>query len=57
MTSDEELETAEMDRATRRTVLTVVASVVSFVVAVALEREVFYRGYGTGNYGSDDYGG
>ncbi|MBV0902745.1 hypothetical protein [Haloarcula salina] len=47
----------ESEQATRRTVLYLVLTALSFVIALLFERELFYRGYGEGGYGNDDYGG
>lgn len=57
MPSDEEPETSTSEQATRRTVLTIIATVLSFGVAVLLEREIFYRGYGEDGYGEQGFGG
>jgi len=57
MASDEEPDTSTSEQATRRTVLTIIATVLSFGVAVVLEREIFYRGYGEDGYGEQDFGG
>jgi len=47
----------ESDQTTRRTVLYLLLTALSFVIALLFERELFYRGYGEGGYGKDDYGG
>jgi len=57
MPSDEEPETSPSEQATRRTVLALIATVLSFGVAVLLEREIFYRGYGEDGYGEQGFGG
>jgi hypothetical protein len=57
MSSDEETDSSESEQATRRTVLALVVTVLSFGIAVVLEREILYRGYGEGGYGEQDFGG
>lgn len=56
MSSDEETRTAESEQATRRTVLALIGTALSFGVAVLLKREIFYRGYGEDGYGELGFG-
>lgn len=42
---------------TRRTAFALIATGLSFFVAVLLEREVFYRSYGDDGYGEKGFGG
>lgn len=55
--AEESPATDESEKATRRTVLSLLLTALSFVIGLLFEREIFYRGYGEGGYGSDDYGG
>ncbi|MDT3435772.1 hypothetical protein [Haloarcula sp. 1CSR25-25] len=57
MSTDDETQSSESEQATRRTVLALIATALSFGVAVLLEREVFYRGYGEDGYGEQGFGG
>ncbi|WP_336338475.1 hypothetical protein [Haloarcula brevis] len=57
MSSDEETDTQTSERATRRTVLALLVTALSFGVAVLLEREVLFRGYGEDGYGEGGFGG
>jgi len=57
MSTDEEAETSKSEQATRRTVLALVTTVLSFGIAVLLEREILYRGYGEDGYGEQGFGG
>lgn len=56
MTSREP-EQDDTEAVTRRTVLSLTVTAVSFAGGVLLEREVLYRGYGVGGYGNEEYGG
>lgn len=56
MSSDEETKTVESEQATRRTILALVATGLSFGAAVLLKREVLYRGYGEDGYGEQGFG-
>ncbi|AHB68313.1 hypothetical protein HISP_19850 (plasmid) [Haloarcula hispanica N601] len=56
MSSDEETRTVESEQATRRTILSLVATGLSFGVAVLLKREILYRGYGEDGYGEQGFG-
>jgi len=56
MSSDAETKTAESEQATRRTVLAIVATGLSFGTAVLLKREMLYRGYGEDGYGEQGFG-
>lgn len=57
MSTDDETQSSESEQATRRTVLALIATALSFGIAVLLEREVFYRGYGEDGYGEQGFGG
>lgn len=57
MSSAEEPTSSTSKRPTRRTVLALVGTALSFGVAVILERELFYRGYGEDGYGEQGFGG
>lgn len=56
MPSDEEIKTTGSRQATRRTILALVATGISFVAAVLVKREILYRGYGGGGYGEQSFG-
>ncbi|WP_199725397.1 hypothetical protein [Haloarcula sp. Atlit-7R] len=56
MPSDDETKTMESEQATRRTVLALVATGLSFITAVLVKRELFYRGYGEDGYGEHGFG-
>lgn len=56
MTSVDGTDTDGQRDATRRTVLYLIVTAASFLVAVLLDREVFYRGYGDGGYGTGEFG-
>ncbi|WP_170084326.1 hypothetical protein [Haloarcula rubripromontorii] len=56
MSSDEETTTVEPEQATRRTILALVATGLSFIAAVLVKREIFYRGYGEDGYGEQGFG-
>lgn len=56
MSSDEETKTVESEQATRRTILTLVATGLSFGAAVLMKREMLYRGYGEDGYGEQGFG-
>jgi len=57
MAPAEELKSSESKRLTRRTVLALLGTALSFGVAVIFEREIFYRGYGEDGYGEQGFGG
>lgn len=57
MSSDEATEPSESEQATRRTVLVLITTAFSLGIAVVLEREIFYRGYGEDGYGEQGFGG
>ncbi|MDQ2074231.1 hypothetical protein ACODNH_22885 [Haloarcula sp. NS06] len=46
----------ESEQATRRTILTLVATGLSFGAAVLMKREMLYRGYGEDGYGEQGFG-
>ncbi|GAA3858415.1 hypothetical protein [Haloarcula argentinensis] len=56
MSSDEKTRTVESEQATRRTILALVATGLSFGIAVLLKRGILYRGYGEDGYGEQGFG-
>jgi hypothetical protein len=57
MSPAEEPSSSESKRPTRRTVLALLGTALSFGIAVIFEREIFYRGYGEDGYGEQGFGG
>jgi hypothetical protein len=57
MSPAEEPTSSASERPTRRTVLALLSTALSFGVAVILERELFHRGYGEDGYGEQGFGG
>jgi hypothetical protein len=56
MPSDEKIKNTEAEQATRRTILALIATGLSFGAAVLMKREVLYRGYGEDEYGEQGFG-
>ncbi|AAV44919.1 MULTISPECIES: hypothetical protein [Haloarcula] len=56
MSSDEKTKEMQPEQATRRTILALVATGLSFGAAVLMKREMLYRGYGEDGYGEQGFG-